>query len=123
VFRRVGDITAEEMAAMLARYPAWDAAGEYATGDRATYDGSLYLCVQAHIAQADWRPDVVPALWTEIAPEGVIPVWVQPTGAQDAYNTGDRVLYPDENGTVYESTIDANVWSPDAYPAGWQEVV
>lgn len=38
------------------------------------------------------------------------------TGAHDAYNTGDIVDY---NGTLYQSTIDGNVWSPDAYPAGW----
>ena len=43
--------------------------------------------------------------------------WVQPTGAHDAYNAGDRVLY---NGSVYESTIDGNVWSPLVYPDGWE---
>lgn len=45
--------------------------------------------------------------------------WVQPTGAHDAYNTGDRVMY---DGIEYESTIDANVWSPDVYPQGWVKV-
>jgi len=38
---------------------------------------ALYLCVPTHQAQSDWHPDVVPALCTEVAPEGVIPVWVQ----------------------------------------------
>ena len=47
------------------------------------------------------------------------PQWVQPTGAHDAYNTGDKVTY---NGKHYQSTINGNVWSPDAYPAGWQLV-
>ena len=28
----------------------------------------------------------------------------------------DRVLY---EGSVYESTIDGNTWSPEEYPAGW----
>lgn len=32
-------------------------------------------------------------------------------------NTGDIVSY---NGKLYKSTIDANVWAPDAYPAGWE---
>ena len=45
------------------------------------------------------------------------PAWVQPTGAHDCYNTGDKVTY---NGQHYVSKIDGNVWSPDAYPAGWQ---
>lgn len=44
------------------------------------------------------------------------PAWVQPTGAHDAYSAGDQVTY---NGRHYVSNIDGNVWSPDAYPAGW----
>lgn len=44
------------------------------------------------------------------------PAWVQPTGAHDCYNTGDKVTY---NGQHYVSKIDGNVWSPDAYPSGW----
>lgn len=47
------------------------------------------------------------------------PIWLQPLGAHDAYNTGDRVTF---EGKVYESTIDGNVWSPAAYPAGWTEI-
>lgn len=54
----------------------------------------------------------------EPAPEPVEwPEWVQPTGAHDAYQTGDKVTY---NGQRYVSKIDGNVWSPDAYPSGWE---
>jgi hypothetical protein len=28
-----------------------------------------------------------------------------------------------ENGKVYRSTIDNNVWAPSAYPQGWEEVI
>lgn len=45
------------------------------------------------------------------------PEWVQPTGAHDCYNTGDKVTY---NGQHYVSKIDGNVWSPEAYPQGWE---
>lgn len=45
------------------------------------------------------------------------PDFVQPTGAHDAYQTGDIVNY---NGVLYKSKIDNNVWSPDAYPSGWE---
>ena len=48
-----------------------------------------------------------------------IPDWVQPTGAHDAYQKGDKVRY---NSAVYESLINGNVWSPDAYPQGWKLV-
>ena len=43
--------------------------------------------------------------------------FVQPTGAAGAYSKGDRVTF---EGAVWESVIDANVWSPTAYPAGWK---
>ena len=103
-------------------FPAWKAVPpmDYQSGDRVQYGGKLYKCVQPHTSQDVWPPDITPALWTEVAKPGEIPVWKQPTGAQDAYNTGDRVHYPDAEGPVYESVIDANIWSPEAYPAGWQ---
>lgn len=40
------------------------------------------------------------------------------TGAQDAYNTGDKVKHNDK---TWESTVDANVWEPGVY--GWSEIV
>lgn len=46
--------------------------------------------------------------------------WVQPTGAHDAYMSGDVVKFTD--GKTYKSLIDNNVWAPDTYPAGWEEV-
>ena len=58
--------------------------------------------------------------WREVVPEGSAPSeWVQPSGATDAYNAGDQVTY---NGEVFESVIDANTWSPSAYPQGWELV-
>lgn len=99
-------------------FPTWEAGVTYIAGVRVRYDGKLYRCVQGHMSQEDWTPDATPALWTDVAEPGEIPVWRQPTGAQDAYNTGDRVHYPDAEGPVYVSTIDANVWAPDVY--GWQ---
>jgi len=65
-----------------------------------------------------WAPGVSGwrLLWaTTSAP----PEWKQPTGAHDAYNVGDLVTF---EGKVYRSKIAANVWSPTAYPAGWQAI-
>lgn len=101
-------------------FPAWDAGVEYAVDARVRCDGKLYRCVQAHTAQAGWEPPVVPALWTEVAEPGTIPVWKQPTGAQDAYAKGDKVRYPDEDGAVWVSDMDGNVWVPGVY--GWTEL-
>lgn len=59
-----------------------------------------------------WEPSVG---WREVVTQGY-PEWVQPTGAHDAYGTGNQVSFESAD---YESVIDANVWSPSAYPAGW----
>ena len=48
------------------------------------------------------------------------PVWVQPTGAHDAYKTGDKMTYTD--GKRYICQMDNCVWGPDVYPAGWRLV-
>lgn len=47
------------------------------------------------------------------------PEFKQPTGAHDAYNTGDKVTY---NGKRYICQMDGCVWSPDVYPTAWEEV-
>lgn len=103
-------------------YDVWVPGMNCEKGQRLQYNDKLYRCEQAHTAQSGWEPDKTPALWTEVAKPGEIHVWKQPTGAQDAYAKGDKVRYPDENGPVYESLIDGNVWSPEAYPAGWKLV-
>ena len=103
-------------------FPAWAIGVAYSVGERVQYDGKLYKVVQAHTSQADWTPDKTPGLFAEVAAPGEIPVWKQPTGAQDAYNKGNKVWYPDVNTTVYESVIDSNVWSPNDYPQGWKVV-
>lgn len=102
-------------------FAAWAVGVEYAADERIRYGEKLYKCVQAHTSQEDWTPDATPALWTEVALPGEIPVWKQPTGAQDAYNKGDRVHYPTADDPVYESTIDANVYAPGVY--GWEMIV
>ena len=95
-------------------FPVWQDSKAYFVGDRVRYNSTLYKCVQAHTAQADWTPDATPALWVAVSLDEY-PEWVQPTGAHDAYNTGDKVSY---NGKRYVCTIDANTYAPDVY--GWE---
>lgn len=117
----------EEMALECVRlYRPWEIGKAYSVDEYLTYgqngvgDPQLYKVVQAHTSQADWTPDITPALYDAIGlDDDGYPVWSQPTGAHDAYNTGDIVNY---NGTLYESTIDGNIWAPDVYPAGWKVV-
>jgi len=99
-------------------FPIWEPDTEYTADERVSYADKLYRCVQSHTSQTDWTPDATPALWTEVAKPGEVPVWRQPTGAQDAYMKGDKVHYPGNDDPVYISTVDNNVWSPDTY--GWE---
>lgn len=98
-------------------FPAWAAGVAYTVDERIQYGGTLYRVVQAHTSQADWTPDKTPALFVVVSLDEW-PEFVQPTGAHDAYKKGDKITF---EGKHYISLIDANVYSPTAYPAGWQE--
>ena len=95
-------------------FPAWAIGKAYAVNDRVQYNGTLYKCIQAHTSQADWMPSATPALWKTVSIDEY-PEWVQPAGAHDAYNIGDKVTY---NGQHYVCTSDGNAYAPDVY--GWQ---
>ena len=70
------------------------------------------------VAANVWEPGV--SAWREVVEEGSgAPEWVQPTGAHDAYQTGDTVTF---EGAEYTSLIDGNTWSPTAYPQGWEKI-
>jgi len=102
---------------------AWMEGEKVEAGWKRTYGGKTYECLQAHQTQADWTPTAtIGVLWKEVVIVVDIPVWVQPTGAHDAYSIGDRVHFPTITDPVYESLIDNNSWSPTAYPAGWKKL-
>ena len=114
--------TAVEIASL---YPVWAADKQYKANDIVQYgtnsvgDPQLYLVLQAHKSQSDWLPDATASLYKKMGiSESGYPIWTQPLCAVDAYNLGDIVSY---NGKLYKSIINANVWAPDVYPAGWEE--
>ena len=84
---------------------------------RRYWDEVFYTSTMPMLTVTGQTPDITPTLW--VAEQGECDEWVQPTGAQDAYNTGDCVTF---EGNQYESLIDANVWSPSVYPQGWQQL-
>lgn len=49
--------------------------------------------------------------------EDEYPEYIQPTGAHDAYNTGDKISF---NGKKYTCKMNGRVWSPDVYPSAWE---
>ena len=117
------DTQSEDMLAVASVFPAYETGKAYkekqlfSYGTNSVGDPQLYQVLQDHTSSSEWTPDTASSLYKAIGVTSAgYPEWVQPLGASDAYNTGDIVSY---NGKLYLSTIDANVWSPDAYPAGW----
>lgn len=107
-------LTDEQAVQVKAIYPAYDPNGvSYAKDFKATYNGELYKCLQAHTSQADWTPENAPSLWAKVlaGQEGTgIGEWEQPDST-NPYMTGDQVKH---NGKTWESLVDNNVWEPGA---------
>lgn len=64
-------------------------------------------------------PDAAPTLWEDIAyRQGyrIIPATIT---AGAAFGLGECGWWGD---VLYRSTIASNVWTPEAYPAGWEAV-
>ena len=116
---REGDLTDEQASALYDLFPRWRPNRDVAVDEVYGFSGTLYRVVQAHTTQADWTPPEVPALFVPYTPAGVIAEWVQPTGSQNAYDTGDQVTH---NGSTWESLVDANVWEPGTDETLWSEV-
>ena len=102
-------------------FPRWKAGAIYPAETRVNHDGILYRCLQEHTSQESWNPVDAPSLWAKvlIPDPDVIPEWEQPEST-NGYMKGDKVRF---NGAVYVSLIDNNIWSPEAYPAGWELVI
>lgn len=117
-------LTEEQAIEVATIFPVWEANHLYTVGDIVSYgadsngDPQLYRVVQKHTSAAEWLPDATLSMYTAIGlTEEGYPIWSQPSGAHDAYNTGDIVKY---NGVLYRCLIDGNTWSPEAYPSGWE---
>ena len=97
---------------------------------RMKYDGSL-ISYQTRInwngtvkmAASDlWdteenNPDNAPALWSDLKYRDGIRIIPEVITAAEAFAKGERGWWEDE---LYESLIDANVYTPAQYPEGWR---
>ena len=112
----VRSLTDEKALECVTLFVPWQTGIQYAENDRVKHNDVLHRCVQAHTSQADWTPDITPALWTVVSLDEW-PEWHQPAGAHDAYPLGAKVSH---NGKHWTSDIDANIYEPGV--ACWTEV-
>ena len=114
----IDEITASENANLFLE---WKTGVKYLANTLLQHEGLLYRVLQEHTSQADWTPDKTLALYKVLGiNENGILEWSRPISSVDAYMKGDECMY---NGVHKRSTIDHNVWSPDEYPEGWEDVV
>ena len=97
-------LTDNEALKAVELFPVWKELINVAIGDRYSFKGVLYKCQSAHTTQADWTPDITPALW--------VVVDVEHAGTVDdpiPYN-GNMALeqgkYYSQNGVTYLCTRD-----------------
>lgn len=121
-----GSLSDEEALEVATVYDPWEVGKAYKLddlllyGENAVGDPQLYRVISAHTSQADWTPDTAVSLYKAIGlDDSGYPVWSQPTGAHDAYNTGDVVNY---NGELYESLIDGNTTVPGTDERYWKKI-
>lgn len=116
-----------DLAEMLERIDTYNVESKITDEERE----SLYALAREHAAPQYNYDAEIEAIWAAIRelqqaqeegggtePTDEWPEYVQPTGAHDAYQVGDKVTF---NGKRYVCKLANCVWSPDAYPAGWQE--
>ena len=123
------DLSKEQQDNILNQYKPYQVGKDYEENEKFTYKGKVYEVIQAHRSQTTWLPESTPALYKEYlnveiqnqdgSTTEVVAEFKQPTGAHDAYNKGDKVLF---KGKIYQSKIDANTFSPEQFADGWEEV-
>ena len=114
----IDEITASEHMEM---FLPWDDKSTFEVGNLRTRtfenETKLYQCLQAHKGQTGWEPENTPALWKEfVMTKDGIPIWSQPISQLDAFMLNDEVVNPDD-GKVWVSDYDNNVWKPGVF--GW----
>lgn len=86
-------------------------------GTRVNWHGTLKrAAVDLWDAQEN-TPDNAPTLWEDIAYKGGIRIIPDVITTGTAFAKGERGWRGD---VLYESLIDANVWTPEAWPGGWK---
>lgn len=125
-YMKASTLTATDQTAAKAveLYHAWAEGLTVAIGDRLQYGGKLYKVIQAHTTQADWTPDITPALYTliDVEHEGTvddpIPWAVNMQCYNGKYYTFDNVLYL----CIRDSGI-ALAYTPDQLLGNYFELV
>ncbi len=101
-------------------YPTLSGGGELVkAGARINWKGSLKRAAVDLWDTAGNTPEATPSLWEDVLYKDGVRIIPATITAGLAFSKGERGYWGD---VLYESLLDSNVWTPEAYPAGWQKV-
>ena len=111
-------LTDAEASTVIPLYPALKGDGELVqAGTRINWYGQLKRAAVDLWDTEENNPDNAPALWEDINYIDGYRVIPEVITAGLAFSKGEIGWW---DGVLYQSLIDANVYTPDAYPAGWE---
>ena len=116
-----GNISEEDAKAHKGLFEAWATDTHYEVGAMRQHEGNLYKCLQSHTSQENWTPDATPALWVEIAAPNEYREIKDNMLPTEAFALGEIGWYK-EKDNLWKSLIAANNYTPETYPAGWEQV-
>lgn len=88
-------------------------------GTRINWGGTLKRAAVDLWDTAENNPDNAPTLWEDIAYREGIRIIPETITAGLAFAKDELGWWGD---VLYKSLIDSNVWTPEAYPSGWEIV-
>ena len=86
-------------------------------GTRINWNGTVKKAAVDLWDTAENAPDNAPSLWEDIAYREGIRIIPDTITAATAFAKGEQGWWKD---ALYTSLLDANVYTPEQYPAGWE---
>lgn len=97
------ELEPDDVADLAGVFDDFDPSQKYKKGEIAVDGGVAYVCLKT--VKSGARPSTDPDHWAKVDGSATdVPTW----DAETAYNKGDRVHYPDAEGTVYVSQKNNN---------------
>lgn len=88
-------------------------------GTRINWNGVLKRAAVDLWDRSENNPDNAPALWEDIEYRNGIRIIPAEITTGTAFSLGEYGWWGD---ALYKSTLDYNIWTPEAYGAGWELV-
>lgn len=120
IMDKAGNLLTDKQASEVVElYPVLHFNGELiAAGTRINWNGALKRAAADIWDTYENNPDNAPTLWEDIAYKDGIRYIPATITAGTAFAKDELGWWEDE---LYKSLIDSNIWTPEAYPTGWEK--